>query len=254
MQYLRSLIFYVCFIGWTVITAFVGVFLLPLPQSCTLRLGRIWSGGILAMLRGLVDIRYEVRGTIPSGPALIASKHQSSWETFMFPVLLGTPAYVLKRELTLIPLLGQCFRKAGHIAVDRSAGAKALRPMINQARAVAAEGRQIVIFPEGTRTAPGETGTYQPGVSALYLQLGLPVVPVAVNSGIYWPRRTIRKRPGTIVIAFLDPIEPGLRREPFATKLKDQIETATRELEREALSGETARSPTADRSDSALTH
>lgn len=234
MQYVRSLIFYCGFISWTAAVALAGVFLLGAPRGYTLALGRLWCRGVLSLLRGIVGITYEVRGSLPLEPAIIASKHQSSWETFMFPILLGDPAYVLKRELTLIPLLGRCFVKAGHIAVDRAAGGRALRPLIRTAREVAATGRHIVIFPEGTRTAPGEGGVYHPGVAALYLQLGRLVVPVAVNSGLYWPRRSVLKRPGRIVIEFLPSIPPGMNRDAFIAELSARIEGATRSLEAEA--------------------
>jgi len=233
MQYIRSLLFYVAFIAWTTLTAFAGVTLLPFSRRHTLALGQAWSRGVLALLDSMVSIRYEVRGTIPAAPAIVASKHQSSWETFVFPVLLGDPAYVLKRELTRIPLLGRCFVKAGHIAVDRTAGGRALRQLIRAARAASAEGRHVVIFPEGTRTAPGTQGEYHPGVTALYLQLGLQVVPVAVNSGLFWPRRAILKRPGRVVISFLQPIPPGLDRKAFLAELSGRIEAATRSLEAE---------------------
>ena len=234
MQFLRSLAFYVLFIGWTLAVALCGLPLLAAPRRHILRLGRVWCRGVLTLLKRIVGIDYEVRGRIPSAPAIIASKHQSSWETFVFPLLLDSPAYVLKRELTLIPLLGRSFRKAGHIAVDRSAGARALRPLIRGARTAAADGRCVVIFPEGTRTPPGKPGDYQAGVSALYLQLGLPVVPVAVNSGLFWPRRALLKRPGRIVIDFLEPIPPGLERDAFVAELRRRIEETTRALELEA--------------------
>lgn len=234
MQLMRSLLFYAAFFAWTGLAAVAGVLLLPAPRRMTLALGRFWCGGVLSLLRTLAGIDYEIRGEIPAAPVIVASKHQSSWETFLFPILLRTPAYVLKRELTLIPLLGWCFRKAGHIAVNRSAGASALRPMIRQARALKAERRSIVIFPEGTRTTPGHAGAYQPGISALYLNLDVPVVPVALNSGLFWPRRSILKRPGRIVIWFLEPIEPGMDRNRFKAELERRIETATRALEEEA--------------------
>ncbi|MFN4090121.1 MAG: lysophospholipid acyltransferase family protein [Alphaproteobacteria bacterium] len=237
MRAIRSLVFYGLFFTWTFIAVVTGLALLPAPRRHTLRLGRVWCRGVLTLLRRITGIDFEVRGAPPQSAAIIASKHQSSWETFVFPVLLSMPAYVLKRELTRIPLLGRCFRKAGHIAVDRTAGASALRPLIRAARAVAAEDRPIVIFPEGTRTPAGQPGQYQPGVSALYLQLGLPVVPVALNSGLFWPRRALLKTPGRIVIAFLEPIAPGLTRQAFDRELRRRIEEATRSLEAEAMAG-----------------
>ena len=232
MQFVRSILFYALFLLWTLVISLAGLPLLALPRRHMIRLGRIWCSGVLALLDRIAGITHEVRGPPPTGPVIVAAKHQSSWETFVLPVLLGNPAYVLKRELTLIPLLGRCFVKVGHIAVDRTAGGKALRSMIKDAKAIKAEGRPIVIFPEGTRTAAGSSGDYQAGVSALYLHLDLPVVPVALNSGLYWPRRTVLKRPGRIVIEFLEPILPGKDRESFMSTLHCRIEEATRRLVR----------------------
>jgi 1-acyl-sn-glycerol-3-phosphate acyltransferase len=164
-------------------------------------------------------------------------KHQSAWDTLILPVVLGDPAVVLKRELLLLPFYGWYARRAGSIAIDRKGGAAALRTMVAAARAAAAMGRPIVIFPEGTRTAPGERRPYHPGVAALYRSLGLPVVPVAVNSGLFWGRRAFMKRSGHITLAFLDPIPPGLPRRRLMQELEARIEAATAELEREAAGG-----------------
>jgi len=151
------------------------------------------------------------------------------------PVLFGDIAVVIKRELLFVPLYGWYVRRAGAIAVDRRGGAGALKRMLADAQEAAKEGRRIAIFPEGTRTAIGARPPYHPGVAALYGKLGLPLVPVAVNSGLYWGRRSFVKRPGRIVLSFLDPIPPGLPRHEVMAELETRIETATAALEAEGL-------------------
>jgi 1-acyl-sn-glycerol-3-phosphate acyltransferase len=186
------------------------------------------------LLRVIAGTRYEVRGKLPEGGVLIAAKHQSMWDTIAMPVILNDPAIVLKAELLWIPYYGWFSKKADMIGIDRGAGAKAVRHLIQQGTAALALGRPIVIFPEGTRAAPGVKLDYKPGVAALYRQLGVPCVPVAVNSGLFWPRRKFLRRPGTIVVEFLEPIPPGLDRETFMATLSERIETATGRLLAEA--------------------
>jgi 1-acyl-sn-glycerol-3-phosphate acyltransferase len=164
-------------------------------------------------------------------------KHQSTWDTLILPVVLDDPTIVLKRELLFVPFFGWYAARAGSIAIDRRAGAGALRRMLSKARRVAATGRPIVIFPEGTRVAPGEQRPYHPGVAALYQSQALPLVPAAVNSGLYWGRRSFIKRPGRIVLEFLDPIPPGWPRDRLMAELKRRIETASGALLGEGVSG-----------------
>jgi 1-acyl-sn-glycerol-3-phosphate acyltransferase len=164
-------------------------------------------------------------------------KHQSAWDALILPIVLGDPAVVIKSELLWLPFYGWYAGRAGSIAVDRRGGAGALRHMVAAARRATAAARPIVIFPEGTRTAPGQRLTYQPGVAALYQALGIPLVPAAVNSGLYWGRRSFVKRPGRIVLAFLEPIPPGRPRREVMAELESRIESATAALEREGLAG-----------------
>jgi len=156
---------------------------------------------------------------------IYAAKHQSAWETVVLALVLRTPVIVLKRELLRLPLLGWCFQKSGCIAVDRSAGMRALRQLRADAMAVAATGRSILIFPQGTRVAPGAAHRYEVGIFALYEATGLPVVPIALNSGHVWGRNSWLKRPGRIEVEFLDPIGPGLSRRDFMATLEESIET-----------------------------
>lgn len=235
---LRSVAFNLLFFGWS--TAFSLLFwpLLLLPARRISWLPRLWARGVLAFLAAAVGLRHEVRGQEyrPHGPAIVAAKHQSAWDTIVFFLLHERLVYVLKAELLLIPIIGWYLARVGMIAIDRRGGARALRRMVARAREAIASGHTIVIFPEGTRTPPGTRRPYHPGVAALYGRLGLPVVPVALNSGRYWRRRGFLKRPGTIVLEYLPPIAPGLDRAEFAATLERRIEDAVARLDRETQS------------------
>lgn len=227
---LRAALFNLAFALWTVV---LGIACLPVllgPPRVVHRVGRLWVRGTLLLLRWIVGLEHEVRGRLADGPAIYACKHQSAWETLALTVLVPDCAFVLKRELYWVPLVGWYLARAGMIAVDRKAGMKALKALVEQGREVLADRRPIVIFPEGTRTAPGQTRPYHPGVAALYEQLGVDVVPVALNSGHFWPRRSFLKRPGRISVAFLEPIPAGLPRKAFMTRLSEAIEASTAEL------------------------
>jgi 1-acyl-sn-glycerol-3-phosphate acyltransferase len=193
---------------------------------------RFWMQGLQAVLRLVVGLSYEVRGRnrLPPGPAIIASKHQSAWETLIFHVLVPDLAVGLKYELTRIPIFGWYLMRGGAIRIDRGGAARALRSLVDGARAAAARGVSILIFPEGTRRAPEDPPDYKPGVAAVYTALDLPVVPVALNSGLFWSRRSFMKRPGRITVEFLEPIPPGLDRRSFMAELQRRIETATARL------------------------
>src|SRR4029077_10844249 len=245
MSWLRALAFNIAFFG---VTAMLGVAALPLllaPRATAMRFGRFWARCVLALLRAIVGLDGEIRGAehLPRGACLIAMKHQSAWDTLILPVMLGDPAVVIKRELLWLPFYGWYAARAGLLAIDRRGGAGALRRMVAAARRTAATGRPIVIFPQGTRTAPGETRPYQPGIAALCQALDLPLVPAAVNSGLFWGRRSFVKRPGRIVLQFLEPIPPGLERRRVMAELEQRIETATAALLREAEASGTANSP-----------
>jgi 1-acyl-sn-glycerol-3-phosphate acyltransferase len=204
--------------------------------------GRLWQRGVQRLLAVLAGLTYEVRGRerIPATPAIFAFKHQSAWETLVLLLVLKDPAIALKRELTQIPLFGWYLLRAGMIRIDRAGGARALRALVDDARAALARGCSIVIFPEGTRAPVGERNPYHPGVAALYRQLDCPVVPVALNSGLFWRRRGFIKRPGRIVVEFLPPIAPGLDRKAFMAELEQRLEGATERLIAEARPGQLA--------------
>jgi 1-acyl-sn-glycerol-3-phosphate acyltransferase len=204
---------------------------LLLPYPVLRAFIRSYARTSLWLLRVICGTSVAWRGTehIPPGSCIVACKHQSAWETFALYAVLDDPIYVLKRELMWIPLFGWYMRKAGLIPIDRSAGMAALARMTARAQR-ALQGRrprQLVIFPEGTRRAPGAAASYKPGIVHLYTRTGLTCVPAALNSGLFWPRRSLRRLPGTIVVEFLDPIPPGLDKAVFFTTLQDTIEQAS---------------------------
>ncbi len=232
MILLRSLLFQVAFYIWTAALAVPFLPLLLAPPAWMMGAGRMWSRGVLGLLKICCGLDHEVRGleNLPAGPALIAMKHQSAWDTFAAPVLFGDPAMVIKRELGWIPFYGWYAIKAGMIRVDRAGGAQALKAMIAASEAALASGRSVFIFPEGTRSAVGARVPYQPGVAALYRQLGVPLVPVAVNSGLFWPRRSLLRRRGRITVEILPAIAPGGERRKVLAELESRIEAATARL------------------------
>jgi 1-acyl-sn-glycerol-3-phosphate acyltransferase len=229
---LRSILFNLLYGLWTAGMHIVCLPLLFSSQRAVQAAGGVWIDGTLWLLKHVVDIDHRIVGAehLPATPAIYASKHQSAWETLFLSRYLNFPAFVLKKELLSIPLFGWFLKRSGMIAVDRKAGASALRQMARQATATLESGRSILIFPEGTRVAPGDSRPYQPGVAALYTQQKVQVVPVALNSGLFWGRRAFVKKPGTIVVEILPPIQPGLDRKAFMPELESRIETAARAL------------------------
>jgi len=234
MIFLRSLLFAGWFYGLTTVMAFGTVPLRLFAPGRALGYARVWARLILGGLRLLCGISYSVTGLErlpPSGPALIASMHQSAFDTIVWELLAPRFAFVLKQELTRIPLFGAALLTAGMIAVDRAGGAAAVRGMLRDADRAVAGQRQILIFPEGTRVAPGVRAPLQPGVAALAARTGLPVIPVVTDSGHYWGRLAFRKYPGTIRIAILPPIEPGLRRAALMLRLETAFREGSASLE-----------------------
>ncbi len=232
MIFLRSILFNLGFFGVTTVLCLVGwPFLFASPMR-VIWFARLWIRSVLWMLRVICRIDVQVTGheNIPTGPGLVAAKHQSAFDTLIWVLLLPRPAMVLKKELLRVPIYGGLLKRAGMIAVDRSAGADALRQLMRDADAAMADGRQILIFPEGTRSAPGERGVYQPGIAALATRCGVPVVPAATNSGLFWGRRSFRKQPGTIRVAVLPPLPVGLKRAELMQQLENVIETETEKL------------------------
>jgi 1-acyl-sn-glycerol-3-phosphate acyltransferase len=233
-MWLRSALFNLCFY---VLTATMAVALLPLlaaPRRWMLPPLRLWSRLVAALMRAICGIRLRVTGREhlprPGEAALIAANHQSAFDTIVWLSLLPDAAYVLKKELLKIPVYGALARKAEMIAVDREAGGAAMRGLIRGGRAAAEAGRQILIFPEGTRVSPGERVPYQPGIAALAAATGLPVVPAATDSGLRWGRRAFRKVPGVITVSILPPLPASLRRDALVERLESAIATETARL------------------------
>ncbi len=233
MIFLRSLLFNIAFFGWTAFLCIAAAWVALLPRPSMMAVVRWYLGTVAFLERVVLGLRYEVRGLphLPAGGSfLVAAKHQSAWETMKLHLLLNDPAVVLKTELTKIPVWGLFARKTEMIPVDRGARGRAVNSLLEGARKVMAKGRPIVIFPQGTRTAPGVYHNYRIGVGVLYEQLHLPIVPMALNSGLYWPRRAFFKKPGTIVVEFLPPIQPGLQRFEAMIELETRLEAATDRL------------------------
>jgi 1-acyl-sn-glycerol-3-phosphate acyltransferase len=239
MSRARAAVFNIAFFAWTAVLGGIGLPFLLAPRREAMRFGRFWSRGVLFLLQTIVGLDHRILGRdrIPAGGCIVAMKHQSAWDAIALPVVLDDPAAVVKRELLALPFYGWYMARAGAIAIDRKAGAAALRAMLGAARRAADERRPIVIFPQGTRVAPGAAAAYQPGVYALYQALSLPLVPAVVNSGVFWGRRSFVKRPGQITLEFLEPIPPGWPRRRLMDELEQRIEAATAKLEREAGDG-----------------
>ena len=228
MTGLRSALFLLWFLTITTILSLVFLPVLALPRGATVWLARLWARWTFWGLKIFAGIDWEVRGARPKGPVLVASKHMSMWDTLALYLALDDPGIVLKRELLRIPFYGWYLGKAAAIPIDRGAGADALRRMTHAAQQVLAEGRPILIFPEGTRKKPGAPPDYKPGVAGLYGMLDVACVPAALDSGRYWQGFT--KHPGTISLEFLEPIPPGLKRREFMHVLEQRIEDATNRM------------------------
>jgi 1-acyl-sn-glycerol-3-phosphate acyltransferase len=203
-----------------------------LPYRVLVAVAKSWGRSNLRLLRLVcgIDVAWIGLEKIPRGPLIVAAKHQSSWETFALLTLFDDPTFIVKRELMWIPLFGWYIWKARMIPVDRGARTQALVAMTERARVQLEGNRQLVIFPEGTRRAPGAEPAYKFGVAHLYAETGAPCLPVALNSGLVWPRRKFLRHPGTVRVEILDPIPPGLERAQFFERLKQDIEGATARL------------------------
>ena len=203
-----------------------------MPYWGIVAIAKAWGRTNLVLLRVLAGIRADFRGLekLPPGGFIAAAKHQSAWDTFALLWMFRDPTFILKRELQWIPLFGWFTIKGRMIPVDRGAGSQALVAMNERAYAELAHGRQIVIFPEGTRRPVGAEPKYKYGIAYLYEAGEVPCVPIALNSGLFWPRRTFLRFPGTVIVEVLDPIPPGLPKDEFFARLQQVMETATARL------------------------
>lgn len=237
MLYLRSLVFNLAFYLCTTILAIGGLPTMFFGRKAILGLARVWARATLRLLDAICGMKVEFRGldNLRQQGCIIAAKHQSAWETIALVTQVEDFTYILKRELTSIPIFGQYLTLSDQIAINRKSRSAALRDLIRQAGRAIAEGRVIFIFPEGTRRPAGAPPLYKTGVSHLYAAAKAPCVPVALNSGLFWPRRTLLRRPGTVLVEFLPVIPAGLPTAEFARLLQERIETASNRLIAEAL-------------------
>jgi 1-acyl-sn-glycerol-3-phosphate acyltransferase len=233
---LRSLLFNVVFYALMIVMMVLCAPVMLFGRDASLGAVRLFARWSMALHRSMTGIRHEFRGfdAIPRTGCLIAVKHQSTWETMALVPRIEHPAFVLKQELLHIPLFGWWARSVGMIGVDRNRGTAALAEMTERAREAVAEGRQVLIFPEGTRREAGAPADYRLGVAHLYRDLGVPMVPVALNSGLFWPRRSLIHRKGTIVAEALPPIPAGLEARKAFREMRDRIEQACDRLLLEA--------------------
>lgn len=239
MVLLRSLLFTLYLYGAMAVIALVLAPPLALfgGRHRSIGAAQAWSRAAIWGVRIICGTRYELRGAerLPQGPALVASKHQAIWDALFLTTRFKDPAFVFKKELLSLPIFGWFASRSEMMPVDREEGASALKTMMRAGAKVAGQGRPIVIFPEGTRQEPGAKPDYKPGIAALYKSLGLPCVPVALNSGLYWATKGILHWPGTIIVEVLEPIPPGLARDAFMAELERRIETASNRLLGEGL-------------------
>ena len=234
MLILRSLVynvlFYLNLAFWLMVT--IPTFLLP--PTALVAVARLWGHTSMWLMKVICGTRVEITGLEhipPTGGIIFAGKHQSAWETFALLTIIDRPVFILKRELTWIPFFGWCLIKTRMIPVDRGSRTRALsRTAERAAIEVGQKGRQLIIFPEGTRRAPGAEPAYKFGVAYMYGELGVPCVPMALNSGLFWPRRRFIRRPGTIRMEIMAPIPPGLDRQVFNALLQERIEEASNRL------------------------
>lgn len=222
MQWLRSILYALIFYPATAVFVFAGIAMTVFGQDATRKLVRSWCSFSAGLADIVLGVRSKVEGRIPDGAVLIAVKHESMYETLEMVRIADTPVIVLKRELSQIPLFGWLTRRYGVIPVDRSAGSKALREMVAAGRSAVENGRAVLIYPEGTRVPHGETPNLRSGFAGLYRALGLPVVPIAVDSGRLWTKGLLKK-PGTIHFRIGDTIPPGLKREEIEARVHAAI-------------------------------
>lgn len=226
--WIRSTIFFIVHVLWALVPPILFMWVLVLPQRFSFAVIKYWQWQLSWFEKVILGLDYRVEGLehVPEGACIIAAKHQSAWETCKLNVLFENPSIVLKKELTYVPIWGWYGAASGLIPIDRKAGVKALTAMKNAANIAKAHGRKIVIFPQGTRLKLGEKKPYKSGVAALYRELDLPIVPMALNSGLFWGKGAFLKKSGTVTIRFLPPIEAGLSRKDMMRRLESDLEAA----------------------------
>ena len=231
-MFFRSIIFYLLLYMWTLTLGVLALPYLLLPNSYVRSLANLWISGILELLKLTCGITYEIKNieNIPDRAVIVASKHQSAFETLLLFRLVKNSIFIHKRELFLIPIFGLYLKKSNMISINRNEGAKAIRKMLNEVKQNILNGYSIIIFPEGTRKKPGDPPDYKTGIAGIYKESEAEVLPVAVNSGNYWPKHTFIKKPGNIIIKFLKPIPSKLEKSEFLKKIESVIEDETNKI------------------------
>ncbi|NOE27660.1 1-acyl-sn-glycerol-3-phosphate acyltransferase [Ruegeria sp. HKCCD6157] len=233
VQWVRSLIFMIVIYAWMLI---LGIVFLPyalFSKAGALRACKTYARSTMWLARWMVGIRCEVRGGVPTNEVVIAAKHQSFLDIIIIFDAIPHGKFIMKRELLFTPVIGMYARRLGCIPVNRGKRGAAVTKMVKDVSKEFSEPGQLVIYPQGTRVAPGAKKPYKVGTAVLYEGLGFPCVPVATNAGVFWPRTGVMRKPGLVIVDFLDPIEPGVGRDEFLARLEDVIETRSNELMRE---------------------
>ena len=243
LLFLRSFVFHCLFYVSTAVLMLIWLpALVTGPRGAVQELGRQWGRTSLWLLEHICGLKHEIRGleNIPKGAVIVAAKHQSTWDTFTLPIFFPDFSFILKRELLFVPLFGLCLLRAEQIAIDRAKGRKVMPQLVAKAKALFAQDRQLFIFPEGTRRPAGAPPAYKFGVALIYHETGATVVPVVLNSGLFWPRHGFLIRSGVAVMEFLPPIAPGLEPRAFFTELQERLEAGTEKLLQEAAAKDAA--------------
>lgn len=234
MLAIRSFIFNILFTIWTALLCIIFIPLTWLGHKASTVVGITWAHGTFWMLKLICGISYKIEGTenLPKGPCIIASKHQSAWDTVVFFILVPHPIYVVKKELLKIPLFGSFMSRMGMIAVDRKGGSRALKKMLQEVKERIDNGMSLVIFPEGTRTDIGEAVKYHPGIASIYQDknINIPIVPVALDSGKCWSKKNMLKHPGVITLKILKPMPQDIDRKQFMKDLQESIENGCKSI------------------------
>ncbi len=235
----RAILFNVVFYLTLFLYMLFGSPFLLAPRPALLGMVRTWGKLFVWICHVFGGLKLEIRGreNLPPGPVIIASKHQSAWETLAYLGLFDDACFVLKKELSYIPFFGWFILRLNHIPLNRQGGTSVITKLVADVKRELhrGDGRQVIFFPEGTRRAPGAPPAYRFGIALAYVGAKATCVPVALNAGLFWPRRSLRLKPGTIVVEFLPPIPPGLKREAFFEQLQTSIETASDRLYEEGL-------------------
>ena len=229
---IRSIIFYSLLNLWTLIMGIICIPFLLLPNKLLKNPVNVWIFGIFELLKLTCNITYEIKGkeNILNKPVLVASKHQSTFDTFVLYLFLKKSVFIHKKELFYIPIFGQYLKKSSMISIDRKEGASAMRKMLKEANNKISQGYSIIIFPEGTRKKPGEKPNYKRGFVGIYNEIQTEILPVALNTGLCWPKNSFIKQPGHITIKFLNIIPAGLKKEKVMKILEERIENESNKI------------------------